>query len=599
MSMRAYIAKAKWMHVLIPLVVLTLYFVSFSWFLSWLLPEYGTNVNAAFVNSAWKYSLLAVGLYLIFFVLFKFHLIFERYFLDSGEPLKTRIGNTLAFKNRNGVEKFDFILILLPLTPVVQYILNNQDILSPLGSLYVFAVFVVFSVLPIIVIPTLLGILGSTKTLMILGIAFTFTITNMASLSVQFHWLERGRLPVLLILLGTIFLAGWILYNLIGRKFLYLLVAVLFIANSAIQLASQDGAKTAPPSTDSTDNKLVELVGSKEPLSTPNIYLLLYDAYVTNETMLGYGIDNSAQEKYLETLGFRIYPHTYSIGSNSISTMSRVLNASTEFYGSPRRGVSGDGMVQNLLKSLGYETCFISWTDYFFRGIGSSYDFSFPTAPSLSEAPSSHELLMKSIFMGEFRFDVEFDTIPSEQFIQFRLSVFGDVPDKPRFVYMHCDWPNHAQLSGVCRPDETARHMFKLDLANSEMKRDIETIAQRDPGAIIVVAGDHGPYLTKNCTPNLSDYSASEISRLDIQDRFGTFLAIKWPTDDFSKYDDITVLQDVFPAILAYLFEDDRFLDAKVASTTLDENSISGASVKNGIIQGGIDDGEPLFVDQR
>ena len=575
----AVILDTKWTHFLIPLVVLTLYFVSFSWFLSWLLPEYSANVNAVFVNKSWKVSfLLAAGLYLIFFIFFKI-----------------KKGNKLTFEN--SIEKLcvsDFFLILLPLTPVVQYILNNQDILSPLGSVYVFTVFVIFSVLFIIVTPTLLGIVGSTKTLMILGLVFTFAITNMALLSAEFGWFERGSLKIQLGLFSAIFLVSWILYNLIGRKFLYFVIAIFFITNSAIQLAPDDEAKIT---LSTTDNKLVELVGSKIPLSTPNIYLLIYDSYVINETMLEYGIDNSAQEKYLETLGFKLYPHTYSVGAASIVTMSRTLNTTTEHYGIARKWVSGDGITQNLLKSFGYETYGIFRSDYFFRGIGSSYDFSFPKAsPS---AHSAHKLLLKAIFMGEFRFDVEFDKPSLEQFIEYKLSIFESVPNKPRFVYMHTDAPGHSQNSGVCRPNETELFKEKLIEANDEMKQDIETITQKDPGAIIIVAGDHGPYLTKNCIGTGGHYDVSEISRLDIQDRYGTFLAIKWPTEDFSKYDDITVLQDLFPAIFTYLFKDDKLLEAKIASTTLTNRVISGASVKNGIIYGGINDGEPLFIDQR
>jgi len=570
------ILNATWKHVLIPLVVLTLYFVFFSWFLSWLLPEYSVNVNAVFVNKAWKFSLLlAGGLYLIFFVLFK-----------------RKKGNKLTFDN--SIEKLyvsDFFLILLPLTPIVQYILKNLDILSPLGSLYILAVFLIFSVLFIIVIPTLLGIVGSTKTLMILGLAFTFTITNMALLSAEFSWFERGDLRIQLAFFSAIFLVSWFLYNLIGRKFLYFVVAIFFIANSAIQLVPDDEAKIG---LSSNDNKLVELVGSKKPPSTPNIYLLIYDSYVINETMLGYGIDNSTQEKYLETLGFKLYPHAYSIGRCSIYTISRTLNASTEFYGSIRRGISGDGIVQNLLKSFGYETYGIFPDDYFFQGIGSSYDFSFPKSLS-----STHKLLSKSIFMGEFRFDVEFDKPSGEQFIEYKLSIFESVPNKLRFIYMHTKIPGHSQNSGACRPNETELFKEKLIEANEEMKQDIETITQKDSSAIIIVAGDHGPYLTKNCTDTGRHYDISEISRLDIQDRFGTFLAIKWPDEDFSKYDDITVLQDLFPAIFAYLFKDDILLEAKVASMTLEDATTSGASVKNGIIYGGINDNEPLFMDQR
>lgn len=568
---------------LIPLTVLTLYLVSFSFFYSWLLPEYSRNVNAVFVDRAWKFVLTGAAIsYLVFFVIFK-----------------TTKGNKLTFGDSiEKVRAIDFILILLPLTPVVQYILNNQDILSPLGSLYVLAVFVAFSVLFVIVIPTLLGVVGSTKTLMLLGMAFTFMITNMASLSARYAWFEEGSLRIQLAIFGAILVAGWLLYNRqLSRKFMYVFVVIFFVTGVVFQLTPGDWGKTTPADI-GTENKLVELVGSRKPLSTPNIYLLVYDAYVINETMLQYGIDNSAQEEYLEALGFKLYPHTYSVGGASISTMSWVLNAATEYYGNPRRGVSGDGIVQNLLRNSGYETHGIFQGGYFFRGIGSTYDFSFPEAKG---APSAHKLLVKAIFMGEFRFDVdvEFDSPSREQFVEHKTSTFENLSDKPSFVYMHDYLPCHSQNSGACLPNETDLFKERLTEANYQMKQDVETIIQNDSGAIIIVAGDHGPYLTKNCAGGgtKGQYDISEISRLDIQDRFGTFLAIKWPTEDFAEYDDITVLQDVFPAIFAYLFDDGDFLEAKVEPNTLEGGwRTSGAQVKNGIIYGGINDGEPLFV---
>jgi len=374
---------------------------------------------------------------------------------------------------------------------------------------------------------------------------------------------------------------------------MYIFVVIFFITGIAFQFTAGGWGKTMPASVNQEikDNKLVELVGSKKPLSTPNIYLLVYDAYVINETMLQYGIDNSAQEEYLEALGFELYLHTYSVDACSIGTMSRILNASTEYYGNRRRGVSGDGVVQNLLKSFGYETHGIFPSDYELQGIGSSYDFSFPKA-----APSPHKLLVKAIFMGEFRFDVEFESPSREQFVEYKVSTFENVSNKPRFVYMHDNRPGHSQNSGACLPNETERFREKLIQANCQMKQDVETIIQNDSGAIIIVAGDHGPFLTKNCIDTGGYYDISEISRLDIQDRFGTFLAIKWPTEEFSEYDEITVIQDIFPAIFAYLFEDDELLEAKIEPNTFEPLQISGAQVKNGIIYGGINDGEPLFV---
>ena len=582
MLKRDHILRTIWMHVLIPLTVLTLYLVSFTFFYSWLLPEYSRNVNAVFVSRAWKYSLLLAAVsYLIFFVLFK----------------RTK-GSKLTFGD--SIEKvgaIDFILILLPLTPVLQYILNNQDILSPLASLYVLAAFVVFAVLFVIAIPRLLGIVGSTKTLMLMGMAFTFMITNMASLSDTYNWFEAGSLWIQLIIFGAVFFAGWLLYNnRITRKFVYFFVAIFFITSCVTPLVSGDPEKMAPGSIDA-DNKLVELVGSKEPLSTPNIYLLVYDAYVINGTMLQYGIDNSAQEEFLETLGFKLYPHTYSVGVTSIRTMSRVLNASTEFYGNIRRGVSGGGIVHKLLKSFGYETYGIFLGSHFFQGIGSSYDFSNPEVKE-TQSQSTSQLLIKAIFMGEFRFDVDFEAQGREHFVEYKTILFNTVSKKPRFVYMHDPKPGHCRKSEDCI-SETERYMERLTEANYQMKQDVEAITQKDPDAIIVVAGDHGPLLTKNCVGAQRAYDISEISSLHIQDRFGTFLAIKWPTQDFSEYDDIIVLQDIFPAIFAYLFEDNQLLEAKVEPKTVEPFAISGASVVNGIIYGGINDGEPLFVNQE
>ena len=93
-------------------------------------------------------------------------------------------------------------------------------------------------------------------------------------------------------------------------------------------------------------------------------------------------------------------------------------------------------------------------------------------------------------------------------------------------------------------------------------------------------------------------YDISEINRLDLQDRFGTFLAIRWPTGDPDEYDDIIVLQDLFPAVFAYMFEDPGLLESKIKPVTLDNKLVSGAGIADGLIEGGVDNGEPLFLEE-
>ncbi len=81
-----------------------------------------------------------------------------------------------------------------------------------------------------------------------------------------------------------------------------------FVANSVFQIATLNSPVSDTENRDTTGaaNKLVQLVGGRVPAATPNIYLLVYDAYVGNEAMLAYGIDNRGQEEYLRSLGFII-----------------------------------------------------------------------------------------------------------------------------------------------------------------------------------------------------------------------------------------------------------------------------------------------------
>jgi len=341
---------------------------------------------------------------------------------------------------------------------------------------------------------------------------------------------------------------------------------------------------------------LVTLIGSREPVINPNIYLLVYDSYIVNETMLAYGIDNLDQEQYLKDLDFKIYPHTYSVASSSTDSMSRVLNSSMSYYGNERRAVSGDGIVQNLLKEFGYKTFGVFPMDFFFRGVVPSYDYSFPSFDdSFLDYGSSVSLLYRAIFMGEMRFDNNFDEIPSEEYIEEKKIILSEVTEEPRFVYMHSKFPGHSTNSGVCRPNEIELYSERLALANVEMQQDIALVIENDPEAIVIVAGDHGPFLTKNCNIIRDEYDISKITRLDMQDRNGTFLAIKWPFLGFEEYDDITVLQDLFPTIFAYIFEDQGLLRSKIEPITVNGTRISGVEISDGIIVGGFNDGEALF----
>ena len=114
------------------------------------------------------------------------------------------------------------------------------------------------------------------------------------------------------------------------------------------------------------------------------------------------------------------------------------------------------------------------------------------------------------------------------------------------------------------------------------MRGDIEAILGSNRDAIIIINGDHGPYLTKNCTLlKQQQYPPETIDRLDIQDRFGAFLAVRWPDSRYEPYDDITVLQHLFPAVFSYLAEDSTILGTKSDTAILgrERKRIAGLNV--------------------
>ena len=90
------------------------------------------------------------------------------------------------------------------------------------------------------------------------------------------------------------------------------------------------------------------------------------------------------------------------------------------------------------------------------------------------------------------------------------------------------------------------------------------------------------------------------IDKYDIQDRYGTFLSIHWPKDISDSGLNIMMIQDIFPAILSKITNNDNLFNKFKAERKLlwdfeINYNIGGINVINGIIKGGKDDGKPLF----
>ncbi|NMB55474.1 MAG: hypothetical protein GYA15_12300 [Leptolinea sp.] len=574
-------AEFLFTRLVIPAAALLLYCVSF-FYISGMLSLNG--VNTVFVENFGKVLLAAVaGAYGLFF-------------------LATLMNKKSRWEFSNKVGKFTFgelILLLLPLTPIVQYLITNRELLSFVDIAFVSGFFILFSGLYILVIPLILSPISSYRAMQVVGLTFAFTITNMAILSHNYAWFEGGSFRDQLEAVAFVFFAIFILASLKNRWILYIPILVFFFSNSVMLIFSQS-VEGSRETSGSADSKIAAAVQGKEPVSKPNIYFMTYDAYVPNETMLAHGIDNSAQEAFLTGQGFKLYPHTTTVYAETLRSLGAILNVSGAREKNMRGAVSGDGQVVHIFKNLGYETYGIFPSDFMFKGTTSKYDYSTPkintTVFTTGQGGHLFTNIIRGVLLGEFRFDIGLKDIPHEQYLKEKETLFKQAGKGRSFVVMYTDIPAHSQNSGVCLPDETQQYADRLARANEEMRHDIQSISENDPAALIIIIGDHGPYLTKNCTELTGKYDESEIDRTDIQDRYAAFLAIKWPTADYASYEDITLIQDIFPAVLGYLYQDPAILKTKIEPILTEYNVIGGANIKNGVISGGINDGEPLFL---
>lgn len=496
----------------------------------------------------------------------------------------------------------DMVFLLLPLAPVARYIILNYEYMNFFNALVLLAVFSAAAFVPVLLIPGIVGIIGMKRfkgVLMTIGVTLSFMIINMPSLSADYTWHGKGDPAVQGLVFSVFFilvLAGYFL----NKRALKAGIVIFFVTSTAVALLNPDSRYLEP---ERETSAMVALTFNKEIENRPDIFLLTYESYVENETMLQYGIDNSEQEDYLKEQGFHIYRGTYTVGAASLTAMSRVLEVTApeppRAVQDYRRATSGDSAVCRILRESGYETYGIFLNDFFFdrRGKGGAYyDYFFP-----EEAAPTYLLIFKAVIEGVFRYEASFESADYSEYLSEKRRILSSKSSVPRFMYTHNKYPGHSHNFGRALGDEIEIYIRGLHKANEEMRIDVETAIQNNPDAIIIVCGDHGPYLTKNCswTSRGLAYSMSEINRLDIQDRYGSFLAIRWPDDSDIDHDKIQILQDIFPAVFGHLYDDFPVESARIERTTLTPWTVSGVVVRDGIIEGGINDGEPLFESSR
>jgi hypothetical protein len=501
------------------------------------------------------------------------------------------------FKKKFELPKLnDFIFLTLPMSPIIDYILINNEYLDLIGIIYLVGTTLSFTLFFSFIIPIFFSYFASFKILMFAGLGLSFLVLSMAKISINFNPGDNifsSKMIIEGIYLIILFSVIYLLYS-FNKKIAYVSV-IIFVSSGIIFNFYNHSLKNHSQTQNEISDRLSKFLINKDNkiIKKKNIYILVYESYASLETLDHYGFNNLPQINFLKKNGFKVYHGVYSNSAISIGSTSRILDISDKISRDGRHYTSGNAFGLEIFKANGYKTMALFKSSYFFGSSKINWDKYYPQE---NITKLGGKTLTKAIFEGEFRFDIFDEEYDYEDYLQLKRDYLSS-SKKKSFFWTHNLYPGHSQNSGNCSPTEKQSYFERMEKANSEMKNDIINIFKNDKDPIIVLLSDHGPYLTKNCTL-LEEYEISKIDKYDIQDRYGAFLSIYWPKDISSGEQNIVVTQDILPAILSNITDNKKiFNELKVERKFFDrfKSIAGGVNVDNGIIKGGKDNGKPLF----
>lgn len=136
---------------------------------------------------------------------------------------------------------------------------------------------------------------------------------------------------------------------------------------------------------------------------------------------------------------------------------------------------------------------------------------------------------------------------------------------KPTFVYIILKLPFHTHNRGKCDTKREAElYEKRVKEANKQLKWIIENVMSADKKALIIIASDHGPFLTNGCTT----LRRVPKTPLPIWDRHGAFAAIRWgDTSRNEIYDERVVsTATIFNVVISYLAGKPELMDKAEAN---------------------------------
>ena len=336
-----------------------------------------------------------------------------------------------------------------------------------------------------------------------------------------------------------------------------MIIAVLVARGSGI------GAHTAEKSISKWENwKKYENVKLAK---KPNIYFIVPDSYASVAYLQDLEIDISNFLNFLKGNQFRIYEDTYSNYQPTTNSLPSLLNMEhhyhtitpynfTEVSMSGRIVIGGKNNFFRVLANNGYIRQIIHQGPILLLQ-GNNADYSFPAIDGFTGAKIVLGKIIKRNLLS--RVDKRWKDLGSQTVHQEIIANMSTDRAKPTVQYVHMFVPGHSPMVNECDEKEQNNiYMKRIINANKILENLIADIISNDPEAVIILAGDHGPFNLNGCSKE-----AILKTREQIRDRAGILTAIRWPNDYDGRFDNrVKTSVNTLRFVLASLAENESEL---------------------------------------
>ena len=326
-----------------------------------------------------------------------------------------------------------------------------------------------------------------------------------------------------------------------------------------------------------------------------SVYLLLYDGYMHDINLEGMRIKHGESGKWLVSKGFTRYD-AYSVGDGTVSSMGSAFAVGDVVQGSDRSMLSGNNAFCDYLRRFGYKTYYvINGYEMPKRGERTPGDYYFPSPQKITRPEL---VVFPCIVRGLLSQSPNtFNEYTDEEWQKEKLGVFDKMGATGSFIYAHSHVPGHVISNPVYRKnpeEEKKRYEDRVAEADAEIRRDVEMLLAKNDDSIIIVASDHGSHLS--LPEKMGEYDA-----FTLLDRLGIQLFVRWPLD-YKPCLQLNCLKNLFLEVMIYMSGDRslaQFESQGESQRVMAPLRAPAGTIKNGIIQSGLDKGKNLFEAAR